>query len=49
MARLAKERASKEARRDTVLSEWERTCAIPHSEEVGSVSVSYSCSLVCLT
>ena len=44
-----KEKTEKEARRVTVLSEWERTCTIPQSEEVGSVSVSYSCSLVCLT
>ena len=32
-----------------MLSEWERTCSLPQSEEVGSVSVWYSCSLVCLT
>ena len=48
-ARWAKERVEYEARRNTVLSEWERTCSLPQSEEVGSVSVSCSCSLVCLT
>ena len=42
-ARRAKERAEEEARRATVLSEWERTCSLPKSEEVGSVSVWYSC------
>ena len=30
-----------------MLSEWKRTCSLPQSEEVGSVSVWYSCSLVC--
>ena len=34
-ARRAKERAEEEARRATVLSEWERTCSLPQSEEVG--------------
>ena len=48
-ARRAKERAEEEARRNTVLSEWERTCSLPQSEEVGSVCVPYSCRLVCLT
>ena len=32
-----------------MLSERERPCSLPQNEEVGSVSVSYSCSLVCLT
>ena len=32
-----------------MLSEWEGTCSLPQSEEVGSVIVSYSYSLVCLT
>ena len=48
-ARRAKLRAEKKARWATMLSEWERTCSLPQSEEVSSVSVSYSCSLVCLT
>ena len=48
-ARWAKQIAEKEDKRATVLSEWKRTCSLPQIEEVGSVSVWYSCSLVCLT